>query len=274
MTRRSFVLSLLAAALAAAASGLGLLVPGIYRDPPAMIPALRGQDLVTLATLPVLVIAVFAARGGSARGLLVALGVLGYLLYAAIGAAMAYTFNSLFLVYIAMLSVVAFALARLLASTDPAAIAAGFGGAVPRRTLSLFLVVMAAMVAFPELGQLWNAYRTGLVPEIVARSGTSTSFVHALDLGFVAPLSVLAGILLWRRRAGGYLLATIMLVKAATMGLALLSMTWFSAREGYPVELGLSIVYGVIAAGGLAGTIWLLARGLTACPRTRDSAAL
>ncbi len=259
MTRTAFVLTLLAAACAGVAAGCGLLVPGIYHDPAVMIPVLRGQDLVTLAFLPVLVAAAIAARRGSDRGLLVALGVIGYLSYTYIGASMAYAFNALFPVYVAALSLAAFALSMTLAGLDANAVAAGFADRAPRRILSVFLAATAAMVAVPELAQLAGAYAAGTVPEIVTRSGATTSFVHALDLGFIAPLGAIAAVLLWRRRPAGYVLAAVMLVKAATMGLALMSMTWFSVREGYPLEAGLTAMYGVIAAGGLAASAWLLA---------------
>lgn len=260
MSRAAFVLTLLAASLTGVAAACGLLVPGIYQDPAAMVPVLRGQDLVTLAFLPVLVVAAIAARRASGRGLLAALGVLGYLLYTYIGAAMVYAFNALFPVYVAALSLAAFAFATTIAGLDAKAVAAGFADRAPRRILSVFLAATAAMVAVPELAQLAGAYAAGTVPEIVTRSGATTSFVHALDLGFIAPLGTIAAVLLWRRRPAGYVLAAIMLVKEATMGLALMSMTWFSVREGYPLEAGLTAMYGIIAAGGLGASAWLLAR--------------
>jgi hypothetical protein len=47
--------------------------------------------------------------------------------------------------------------------------------------------------------------------------------VQAGDLGLVVPLAILSGALLLRRRPVGYLLASVLLVKGATFGLALVA---------------------------------------------------
>jgi hypothetical protein len=66
--------------LVALAATSGLLVPAVYaRNPATIIPALRGQDLVTLLALPALAMALRAAARGSPRGTLVYLGLLGYM---------------------------------------------------------------------------------------------------------------------------------------------------------------------------------------------------
>jgi hypothetical protein len=107
-----------------------------------------------------------------------------------------------------------------------------------------------------ELAQIAAALATGTVPELIERSDGAGNFVYVLDLGVVVPLSLLAASWLRRRSAWGDVLAGVLLVKAATMGLALLSMTWFSWRAGQPVEVGLTAAYTAIAAGGLAMSAW------------------
>jgi hypothetical protein len=49
------------------------------------------------------------------------------------------------------------------------------------------------------------------------------------------------------------------LVKAATMGVALLSMTLFAWRAGIEVELALSVAWLTLAAAGGAMTVWFFA---------------
>ena len=80
--------------------------------------------------------------------------------------------------------------------------------------------------------------------------------MYVLDLGIVVPLALLAAIWLGRCLPWGDVLAGCILIKASTMGLALLSATWFSVRAGLPLEIGLTIVYGAIAIGGLGMTAW------------------
>jgi hypothetical protein len=63
-----------------------------------------------------------------------------------------------------------------------------------------------------------------------------------MDLGIIVPLCVLAGTLLLRREAWGYLLASVGLLKFLTMGIAVSLMGLNMARVGVPVsavELGI-----------------------------------
>jgi hypothetical protein len=70
------------------------------------------------------------------------------------------------------------------------------------------------------------------------------------------PLALIAASWLWRRSPWGYVLAGGLLIKAATMGLALLSMTWFSLRAGLNVEVGLAVLWALIAIGGTIMSFW------------------
>jgi hypothetical protein len=99
--RVAFALSWLIVALAALAATVGPLLPGVYRETAWVVPQSRGQDLVTLLALAVMVPALPRARRDSARATLVWLGLLGYLAYTCTGAALAYNFNELFPVYVA-----------------------------------------------------------------------------------------------------------------------------------------------------------------------------
>jgi hypothetical protein len=66
-----------------------------------------------------------------------------------------------------------------------------------------------------------------------------------MDLGVVAPLAVVSGILLWKRMPFGYLLSSVLVVKGASMGIALVAMivnAWRSGVESSPVETVLFIL--------------------------------
>ena len=110
----ALALSLAIVPVAGLASGLGLLVPGLYRDPSWLVPQARGQDLVTLLASASMLWALHAARRGSTRAHLVWLGILGYVAYTYVGAAFAYAYNELFLLYIALFGLSVFALALAL----------------------------------------------------------------------------------------------------------------------------------------------------------------
>jgi hypothetical protein len=257
--RRTQLLTTAIVPLALAASAAGLLVPGVYRDNAWIVPQNRGQDLLTLCILPVLLAAAFAAERGSARAVLVRLGLLGYLGYTYTGAAFAFAFNPLFPLYVALFSLSLFALASAVAELDPAGLRDRFDARTPRRTVAAFLALVAVMLTAAYAGQIAPFYTTGALPEPMRQAGTTTFFVYALDLGVVVPLAVIATRRLLGRRAWGETLAAVLLIKAATMGLALLSMTWFVARAGLGIEAGLTLVWAVIAAGGLALSVRFLA---------------
>jgi hypothetical protein len=112
----------------------------------------------------------------------------------------------------------------------------------------------AASAAY--LSQILPFYTTGKVPEPITLADAPTLFIYVLDLGLVVPLALLAARWLGRRSPWGYVLAGGLLVKAARMGLALLSMTWFSVRAGLEVETGFAVLWLIIAAGGTTMSVW------------------
>ena len=118
--------------LAAVASWAGAFVPGLYAED-ALAVAMRGQDVATLIVLPLLIIALHRMKRGSPRATVVSIGLLGYLLYTYAGAAFAYRFNRLFLVYIAAFSLSAIAVWTALSGLHPVEMQRRFGTGAPRR---------------------------------------------------------------------------------------------------------------------------------------------
>jgi len=249
------VATIAALPLAGAASLAGLSLRDLYGATP-LAPAMRGQDLLTLLILPVLAVAVAGARRQSARATLVWLGLVGYLLYTYTGAAFAYRFNRLFLVYVALFALSALALGAGALGIDVARLHRRLEGA-PRRALAVFLTA-TALLLLSELGQIVPALITGATPALIARSDGAGNFVYVLDLGVVAPLALVAARGLQRGAPWADVLGGCLAIKAATMGLALLAMTWVSVREGQGAEAAPTIAYGLMTAGGVAMSIWFL----------------
>jgi hypothetical protein len=244
--------------LLALAAGAGLLAPAVYgRNPATIVPALRGQDLVTLLAVPVLTAAVAGAWRGSQRATLIWLGVLGYMAYTYAGAAVGYAFAELTLLYIALFSLAVHGLAAAASALDTTAIAEAFDETTPRRAVTAFLALIGLLLAALWLGQIGAFLVSGALPAGVVAAGGGPYFVYALDLGLILPLTVLGASWLWRRRPWGYVLASYILVKATTMGLALLAMNWFGMLAGVPADpLPLLGFYTLLAAGGLALSVW------------------
>jgi len=152
---------------------------------------------------------------------------------------------------------------------DGARVEQAFRGRFPQRTAAAFLVLIAVMLVIPEVAQLVPFLTEGTLPELITRAGAVNSFVYVLDLGVIAPLCVLAAIGLLRRRPWAIVLSGCMLIKAATMGLALISMDLFTWQSQGRIDLAYTAMYSVIAAGGLGLSIALLASGRKDAKRSK-----
>jgi hypothetical protein len=65
------------------------------------------------------------------------------------------------------------------------------------------------------------------------------------------------GLWLWRRRALGYVVAAMLLVKAASVGLTLVMLTWLVTLWGEPVDTMVPM-YAAIGLGGVVLTVLFL----------------
>lgn len=255
-------LSAAAIPLIGLAAAVGLASPAAYRRNPAqIIPALQGQDLVSLLALPALAAALYGSWRGSARATLIWLGLLSYMAYTYTGASLGYYFDVWTPLYIALFSLTVFAVGAALGGVDAEAIARRLGAAAPRRATAGFLALIALLLVALELGQIAGYILSGELPAGVVIAGGGSYFVYGLDLGVVVPLALLGAVWLWRGRAWGFVVAGVLTVKATTMGLALLAMNWYMLRAGQPLDAPeLLATYALLAAGGAAMGAWLLAR--------------
>jgi hypothetical protein len=261
------VLSLLIAALATVAAIVGLTVPTIYRDAPSVVPQALGQDAVTVfAVVPLLVAAWIATRRGSWRGRLLWLGALGYMTYAYGTYALWARWNPLFLVYVALFGLSLYAVALGLVRTDSHGYRAALITTRPARPIARFFVITAFLVSSLWLAENVMALVRGQVPPTLIQMQAATNVVHVFDLGIVMPAFVIAAVLLWRDRPWGYVLAGLLLVKAATIGLAVLAMMWFSLRAGYPVVVAMAVFFAALTASATAFG-WQLLHALPGLPR-------
>jgi hypothetical protein len=72
-------------------------------------------------------------------------------------------------------------------------------------------------------------------------------------------VGVPAAVMLLRDRAWGYVLAGMLLVKAATIGLWVVAMIWFSARRGFGTPAAYTGFFVLLAAIGAVLASWFLA---------------
>lgn len=249
--------------LALIASVIGLLRPTLYRDSAMMLPQLFGQDLVTLLFgAPLLAVGIALNARGSLRGRLVWLGALGYMLYTYATYAFGARWNELFLAYVTLFGLSLFTFASGLAQTDAASVRARSGPGTPRRSVGVFLVAVAVLVGLMWLSENVTAIASGKPPRSVTEAEIPTNFIHAIDLGVVLPAAALAGVLLLRGAPLGFLLAGLLLVKIATLGLAVVAMGLFVQRSGIDVPPVQLILFGGLTAVAL-GLAALFLRALS-----------
>ena len=245
--------------LATIASGVGLVIPEVYRDNAWVTAQNRGTDLVTLViVVPATLVVLAHYQRGSARARLVLFGLLGYFFYVYTGASLAYSFNYLFILYVALFSLSISALIALGISMDASSLRRAFDANTPWRAVWIFMVWLAVMLCIIWFSQILPFYLSGEIPQSIRDAGAPTMFVYVLDLGIVVPVAIIGAAWLRRGHPWGPVLAGFVLVKAATIGLALLGMTWFVSRAGEPVDFELAILWSVIALAGLGMSYWFL----------------
>lgn len=217
----------------------------IYRETPArelLGATLRGQDLLTLLSVPVLLGATLIARRGSLRAHLVALGILLYLPYTYLMYVVV-PYNNAFLLYVATIGLGSYLLLTGLLRIDVRALEPTFAD-VPRRGIGWFLIVTGAVFASLWLAENLSVLPGGVPERLFVYDIPST--VHVLDLAFVLPMVVGSGVMLLRRHPAGPVLAAVMLVKMITLGFALLFMNGGTAVAGNTINPGETAMWGTI----------------------------
>lgn len=247
--------------LLAVAAGGGVFISGLYRDAPYFVAQAKGQDLISLTiVLPALIVTAILANRGSTGASLIWLGVLVYLVYSYVIAAFDVKFNPVFLVYVALLGCSLYALIGGLVTADMNGIKACFTQKAPIRTVSLYLLVMAALFYLLWLSEIVPAILTGKTPQSLRDNGTPTNAVHVLDMAWILPAFAITAISLWRKQALGYTLAGALLSYVVLLVAAILSMVVFMIRDGHPVAVPQIAIFGTIFMISLGLLIWYLRR--------------
>jgi len=233
----ALVLSIVVVVSAAAASIITLVWRGSFPDPsPAtvansVLAEARGWSAATLlVAIPLAIISLRAACRGSIRGRLVWLGALAYFAYTYLEFAVSPPFTALYLLYVAAFACAIPALVIGVVSIDIVELRVAFGDRVPRRTIGIFSLLFASLLAIAWLKGIASLTVAGTFGWPVGEDAVK-HVVHALDLGLQVPLGISAGVMLLRHRPAGLLVAAIMLVNGVCMGAALTAMVLCSTAD-------------------------------------------
>ncbi len=186
----------------------------------------RGQDLLTLLAVPVLVWAAVRARAGSLRAHLLWLGIALYLVYTYVSYAFSIPFNAVFPGYVAVLGLSSYGLLNGLLRIDVTAVAPAFER-TPRRAVAVLFAVSGGAFALLWLSDIVPALPDGQPTGRLVYDLPNP--IYVLDLAWIIPLLIATAVQLWRGRPAGSVLGAVLLAKVLTLGLALLFMAGFVA---------------------------------------------
>jgi len=239
------------ALVAGIAAAVGAFFPAVLSaNAPMTAGNARGTDVVMLAlAVPALVIAMLLVARGSRRAAIVWLGALAYILYNSVFFAYGTHFNGLFLSYATALSLGVWSVLSLLRAVDTEDLRVRFAPGTPVRAIAGYLLVTTVLFVFNDLRDVVPAIAGNTVPNSLTGTGLATNPVAMTDLAFAFPLTALAAVWLWQRRALGYLLAGAFLVYGVIEAVGVATDQWFGhvsdpsqSAGAVPLFVGLALV--------------------------------
>lgn len=242
-----------------AAAG-GLLWSGLYQDNPFVSAIWQGNDVVTLlVALPLLAYALIGTLNGSRKANLIRLGMLDTLFYAYTFYLFSAAFNTFFLVYSLLVTFSLLGLILGLMDLDLAAVKELFSDKTPVRWIGGYQIFVGLGLSVVYLLQISAFIFSGKVPAIIAKTDHITHIVPALDMTFVIPWLLLGGILIWQRKAWGYVISSIMMVKGVVYMLTLAVGSASAVLAGFPESEAEIPLWGILWIGFVVLGIWMLA---------------
>lgn len=262
----AYRLSLAVAVLMAVVSAAGIMLGlgGLYGADPKLavgvreaeagllLPGLLGQDIFNLVVgLPILLGSMWLARRGSMVGLLLWPGALFYALYWSMLYLVGAPFSALFLLYVPLVTLSAYATIALASSFDGERTRRRLASVVPARVIGGILVVLALLTLAQDAGGVLVTALSDSVP-----ADPAARPVWISDLALEVPAMLAGGVLLWRRRPLGYVVGAGLLLQygLTPVGLAA-SMALGTLMTGLPLEVATIIVllvFGVVCFAPLA----------------------
>jgi len=215
-----------------------------YNDSISLASQARAQDLVTLIVgIPLLIISLLLTIKNSLRGKLLLTGTIGYFLYTYTSYSFLAFYNKFFLLYVLLMSLSFFCFIINFTSPELKNLEKNINQKFPRTFIGTFLIIIGVFLLLLWLGRI--------VPSInhvpAELEHYTTMVIQALDLGFIVPLGILSGILLFKKKILGYLLASVIIVKGTTLLLALVMMIIFMILSGVKVNIIEIIVFPIFS---------------------------
>lgn len=224
--------SLLLAVLVATAAGKGLYHPDVYlNSEPGCLRLVGNQDFVILVIfVPLLFLSTWLYTQTHYRGTLIWIGTVGYLSYVYSGYAFGGVSGELFLLHTAITGLSFLLLFIKLANIDPEAIRLKFAPITSLPLLAIFMIGIAVLTEVLWLQEVlpfakpWLGISVTDLKDFLA--------LQVLDLGFLGPLTFLAGLWLYFDKAEGYIAtAGLLLIISAKFGTMITDLDLASIKD-------------------------------------------
>ena len=211
-----YILALIIALLAVIASVLGLVFPNMLYPSSELRKAFLANDVTTLFIgLPILLASTWFSRRGKLVGSLLLPGAFFFMLYNYLIYMLGMPRNEFYLLYPAIVILSIYGLANLLPRIDAQMLKEKLEGQVSERFGGGVLTVLSLLFFARAAGILWGAV-AGKAP--ISNSELALNISDAL----VSPVWALCGVLLWQRKAFGYLTGLGMLFQGSMLFIALI----------------------------------------------------
>lgn len=209
---------------------------GIYKHMSAEVaPQGIAQDYVTLfMAVPLLLISLFLTHRGSEKGKILLSGTVGYFLVTYLFYLVMGMYNQLFLVYVLLLGLAFYSFLLSIMSFNANQVVRLLNEQTPVKWIGGFLMFTSLSIAFLWLSIVVPPLMDGTIIPVQAEHYT-TLIVQGLDLAVLLPGAFICGRLLFKKKPGGHLSATIYLVFLSLLMTALTAKVIAMALHGYPV---------------------------------------
>lgn len=212
----AYALSLIVALIMTVASVVGLLYQTRIYPAEELRLAFVPNDVVNLVVgAPILLGSMWLTRRGKLIGLLFWPGALFYVLYNYFVYLFGMPLNVVFLLYLTLVTLSAYTMIGLVASIDGEAVQEQLAGVVPERVAGGVLAGFGALFVLRVVVVIVDALISQTTVAGVELALLVTDFV-------VAPAWVIGGVLLWRRKALGYVAATGLLFQSSMLFIGLI----------------------------------------------------
>jgi len=255
-------LSIPLAALVVFVSIEGLTTPNFYAAETSNWAAQSlGQDMADLfLVVPALIISSFLAYHKRKAALLVWGGVVAYLLYTFLIYCFALHFNQLFVFYCLILGLSFYSMLWFFNFQLNNKTSIENFNKVPASFIAVYFMIIAVLFYFLWLAEILPAILKGETPASVKETGLLTNAVHVIDLSVVLPGIFITGLLLFKRKFLGYIMAPLLLSFFILMDLTICGLIIVMKNRGMEANIGIAMIMVALAIFSALLLVWYTRR--------------